>query len=148
MKMLTAALGVLLTLIGAPAQAQTDADREAVRQAALDYVEGIYTADVTRIERGVHPQLTKRGFWRDAAAPAYGQQLTMTFDQLVNLTRNWNKDGKQDISVKAVEVGDVMDQTATAKVTAAWGVDHMHLAKYNGHWRIINILWQAHPPKP
>jgi len=23
----------------------------------------------------------------------------------------------------------------------------MHLAKYDGRWQIINIVWQAHPPK-
>jgi hypothetical protein len=29
-----------------------------------------------------------------------------------------------------------------------WGIDYMHLAKYDGRWQIINIVWQAHPPKP
>jgi hypothetical protein len=46
-----AALAVLLPL--AQAGAQTPADKEAVRQAALDYVEGIYTVDTSRIERSV-----------------------------------------------------------------------------------------------
>ena len=30
-----------------------------IRQAALDYVEGFYDADLARIERGVHPSLHK-----------------------------------------------------------------------------------------
>jgi hypothetical protein len=42
---------------------------------------------------------------------------------------------------------DVLDQTAVAKVTAQWGIDYMHLAKYDGRWKIINIVWQAHPAK-
>ena len=54
---------------------------------------------------------------------------------------------KRDTSIKQVAVLDVLDQTASAKVVAMWGIDYMHLAKYDGRWQIINILWQAHPPK-
>ena len=123
------------------------ADRAAVQQAALDYVEGIYLTDATRIERSVHPQLQKRGFWRDSPTAPWGPQETMTFDQLVNLAKTWNAKKNRDLTIKKVEVMDVLDQTATAKVTAMWGIDHMQLAKYNGRWQIINILWQAHPAK-
>ena len=41
----------------------------------------------------------------------------------------------------------MLDQTASAKIVAMWGIDYMHLAKYDGRWQIINIVWQAHPPK-
>ena len=132
----------------APALAQSAADREAVRQAALDYVEGIYTVDTSRIERSVSRNLTKRGFWREPNEAAYKPESVMTFDQLMKLTAAWNKDGKRDTSIKEVTVLDVLDQTASAKVVAMWGIDYMHLAKYDGRWQIINIVWQAHPPKP
>ena len=56
-----------------------------------------------------------------------------------------NKDGKRDLSIKKVEVLDVLDQTAVAKVTAQWGIDYLQLAKYDGQWKIINIIWQTHP---
>ena len=136
-----------VTLIGSAASAQTGADKDAVRLAALDYVEGIYTADPSRIEKSVHKNLTKRGFWREPADTAYRPESVMTFDQLMKLTAGWNKDGKRDTSIKEVVVLDVLDQTASAKVVAAWGIDYMHLAKYDGRWQIINIVWQAHPPK-
>ena len=123
------------------------ADRAAVEQAALDYVEAMYNADTTRIERSVHPQLTKRGFWRDNATLPWGPQTTMTYEQLITLTKTWNADKKRDTSIKKIDVFDVLDQTATAKVTAMWGVDYLHLAKYDGRWKIINIVWQAHPAK-
>ena len=42
---------------------------------------------------------------------------------------------------------DVLDQTAVAKVTANWGIDYMLLAKFDGRWKIVEILWQSHPPK-
>jgi len=123
------------------------ADRTAVQQAALDYIEGLYEADPARIERSVHPQLTKRGFWRDSATAPWGAQETMTYEQLVALSKTWNAKKNRDTTIKKVDVFDVADQTASAKVTAMWGIDYLQLAKYDGRWKIINILWQAHPAK-
>ena len=131
----------------AVAQSAQATDRAAVQQAALDYVEGLYLADVARIERSVHPQLTKRGFWRDSATAPWGPQSTMTYDQLIALTKTWNADKKRDTTIKRVDVYEVLDQTASAKITAMWGMDFLHLAKYDGRWKIINIVWQAHPAK-
>jgi hypothetical protein len=126
-------------------QAQTG-DKEAVRQAALDYVEGIYNVQPERIERSVHPNVVKRGFYKKDAATPYAE-MPMTYEQLVKLAASWNKDGKRDISIKEVVVLDVLDQTAVAKVRASWGIDYMMLGKYDGKWKITQILWQSHPPK-
>lgn len=42
---------------------------------------------------------------------------------------------------------DVLDQTAAVKLVASSGIDYMQLAKYDGQWKILNIVWQSHPPK-
>lgn len=127
--------------------AQTDADREAVRQAALDYVEGVYGVDPTRIERSVHPDLVKRGFYIKKGETAYSFS-PMTFAELVNLAKTYNKAGRVPKDApKEVTVLDILDQTASVKVVAVWGVDYMHLAKYDGKWMIVNILWQSPPQK-
>ena len=144
---LLALAAFLLLLPLADAAAQTAADKEAVRQAALDYVEGIYTVDTSRIERSVSKNLTKRGFWREPADTAYRPESVMTFEQLMKLTAAWNKDGKRDTSIKEIVVLDVLDQTASAKIVAMWGIDYMHLAKYDGRWMIVNVLWQSPPPR-
>jgi hypothetical protein len=119
-------------------------DKEAVRMAALDYVEAIYDVQPERIERSVHPALNKRGFYKKDANTPYAE-MPMTYEQLVNLARTWNKEGKRDTSIKKVEVLDTLDQTAVAKVTASWGIDYMLLGKYDGTWKITQILWQSHP---
>ncbi|HEX6976617.1 MAG TPA: nuclear transport factor 2 family protein, partial [Vicinamibacterales bacterium] len=93
-----------------------------------------------------HPSLVKRGFYRRDAEGPYVES-PMTYEQLVNLAKTWNKDGKRNTSVKEVAVLDVLDQTAAAKVTASWGIDYLLLAKYNGTWKISQILWQSPPPK-
>jgi hypothetical protein len=139
------ALAIATTSITTIAQTR-EADREAVRLAALDYVEGVYNVEPARIERSVHPTLVKRGFYKDTAAGPY-LESPMTYEQLVRLAGNWNKEKKRDISIKEVAVLDVLDQTAVAKVTAAWGIDYMQLAKFEGRWKIVQILWQSHPPK-
>jgi hypothetical protein len=135
-----------VVLLPAAAAAQGDADREGVRAAVLDYVEGIYEVDASRIERSVHPELAKRGFFVKKGETAYSPSV-MTFQQLVDLAKTYNKDGrvKRD-APKDVVIFDVSDQTASAKLTAVWGIDYIHLAKYDGKWKFVNVLWQS-PPK-
>ena len=128
--------------------AQTDADREAVRQAVLDYVEGVYEVAPQRIERSVHPDLVKRGFYIKKGETVYTPS-PMTFTELVNLSKTYNKSGKlPKTAPKEVVIYDVLDQTASAKLTAVWGIDYMQLAKYEGKWMIVNILWQSPPKSP
>jgi hypothetical protein len=130
------------------AQAQTDADREAVRQAALDYVEGVYNVDPSRIERSVHPKLAKLGFRRPPDEDAYSPGSTTTFERLVEIAKTYNKEGKLSKDApKEVTVFDVLDQTASVKLVAEWGVDYMHLAKFDGKWMIVNVLFQSPPKK-
>jgi hypothetical protein len=144
-KLVLVAAAVLL--IPAAAAAQSDAEREAVRQAVLDYVEGVYEVSPARIERSVHPDLAKRGFFVKKGETAYSPHL-MTFEQLVNLSKNYNKDGHVPKDApKEIVIYDVSDQTASAKLTAVWGIDYIHLAKYNGKWKLLNVLWQTPPKK-
>jgi hypothetical protein len=66
----------------------------------------------------------------------------------VEIARTYNKEGKlRKDAPKDIQIYDVLDQTASAKLTAEWGIDYMHLAKMDGKWMIINVLWQSHPPK-
>ncbi|MEW6128061.1 MAG: nuclear transport factor 2 family protein [Acidobacteriota bacterium] len=141
------AMMVLLLALPASLSAQSMDDREGVRQAVLDYVEGVYEVAPSRIERSVHPDLIKRGFYTAKDKTGY-QTGVMTYQQLVDLAGKWNKTGwlPKD-APKEIVVFDVLDQTASAKLTAYWGVDYFQLAKYDGKWKIIHVLWQSPPPK-
>ena len=123
-------------------------DREAVRQAVLDYVEGIYNVQPERIERSVSHELAKLGYWRPRDATDY-QPGRMSFEELVDVAKKWNANGRvnADEAPKEIVIYDVMDQTATVKLSAHWGVDYMHLAKVEGAWMIMNVLWQSYPPE-
>jgi hypothetical protein len=141
--MTTAVFTLALALAAFPAAAQ-DSERAAVHQAALDYVTAVYESRPELIERSVSRDLTKHGFMRQKDG-SYGRS-SMTYQQLLDVARDWNKDRKRNVSIKEVTVGEVLDHTATATVRASWGIDFMQLAKIDGRWQILNIVWQSHPP--
>jgi hypothetical protein len=134
-------------LCAAPLRAQGNAaDREAVRKAILDYVEAIYQVQPERIAQSVHPTLAKRGYQIPRDSTRY-REYPMTYDQLVNVARTFNSSGRVPADApKRIEIFEVLDQTASAKLTALWGIDYFHLAKYDGVWKIVNVLWQSPPP--
>src|SRR5918998_425074 len=63
MKSLGLVLLIFLAANAWEARAQTaasEADRAAIKQTALDYIEGWYAGDAERMERALHPELAKR----------------------------------------------------------------------------------------
>ena len=106
-------------------QAQAQADREAVRQAVLDYVEGIYGVDPSRVERSVHPKLAKIGFYRGPNDQEFRSGSNMTFEQLIDVAKNWNKAGKlRKDAPKEVTIYDVL--ATHRRDGGRWGIDFMH----------------------
>src|SRR5262249_8925301 len=109
-------------------QELTQTDREAVKEAVLDYVEGVYEANPAKIERSVHPQLAKRGFF---IRNHESTESTMSFTEFIEHTKTYNKDGQfPPDAPKQITLYEVLDHTASVKLLAAWGIDYMHLAKY------------------
>jgi hypothetical protein len=138
-------LGVLVALAAAsPIAAQSkSSDTEGVRRAVLDYVEGFYEGDSAKLVRALRPELFKYGFWRDSASRYGGSQ--MTYAQALAFAGRVKARGSQQPATapKVVEVFEVQDQTAAAKLTAYWGTDYVLLAKYDGRWMISHVLWQG-----
>jgi hypothetical protein len=139
------AAAVFVVFIPTLALAQNNLDEKGVRQAALDYVTAVYESKPDLIERSVARDLTKHGFMRQKDGTY--RRGRMSYDDLVQVAKEWNADGKRDTSIKEVQVLHVMDHTAAALVVASWGVDYMQLAKLDGTWKILNIVWQTHPPR-
>ena len=120
-------------------------EKEMVAAAVRDYVEALYEADTSKIERSVAKHLSKRGYYIDKGV---AQEATMSYDQLLQLTKRWKGNRQFDASTpKKIVVLDVLDKIASAKLEAQWGIDYFHLSKENGKWMIVNVLWQAYPSK-
>lgn len=136
------AVAALLTSGAAPAQSA--ADSTAIRQTALDYIEGYYEGNAERMERALHPELAKRIVRTNPQGRSnLGQMSAMS---LVQGTR---AGGGRDIPAaqqeKDVRILDIYQNAASVKVVAASWIDYMHLAKWNGRWVIVNVLWELKP---
>lgn len=130
---------------GSMSEDKMNDEKEEVQSAILDYVEALYLVDSTRIVASVHPELRKRGYWYNKEKGEYYDNLDMTFEQLRKLAGSWNVKGDNATrnSPKKIEIYDINDRTASAKLTAEWGIDYFHLAKLDGKWMIMNVLWQS-----
>lgn len=133
-----------LLLMPGAAQAQSAADSAGIRQAALDYIEGYYEGNAERMARAVHPELAKRIVNVDERGRyRLGQMSAMT---LVEATRaGGGKDTPQADQRKEVRILDIYQNAASAKIDASYWVDYLQLAKWNGRWVIVNVLWEMHP---
>jgi hypothetical protein len=122
------------------------ANREAVQRAALDYLEGFYEGDSTKHIRSIHPSVYKYGFFYRANESRYnGSQ--MRWEGFHTYTRNVRQTGERAPAnaPKEVLIFEVLDQTASVKVTAFWGIDYLLLGKFDGKWMITHVLWQTPP---
>jgi hypothetical protein len=73
----------------------------------------------------------------------------MSFEQMIayaERVKSSGRGGPPAGAPKEVNLLDVQDQTAAAKVVAWWGTDYLHLAKYEGRWMIVHVIWQSPPP--
>jgi hypothetical protein len=134
-----------------PAPEQPADDREAVRRAVLDYVEGFYQGDSTRLRRSVWPDVRKYGYMRRQTGGVVRYQgIALRFpEEFMRVAADMGS-GRDAIPADAprdITLFDVQDQTASAKLRAVWGTDYLLLAKENGRWMITHVLWQA-TPKP
>lgn len=121
----------------------SNADRVAVERALLDYVEAIEVGKPALIERSVHPDLNKFGFSKSRTTGEY-RRIPMTYERLVEISTEFLEKGYVPPNPEhSVEVFEVRDKTASAKLTAFWGVDYMHLVKDEGKWKIVQVLWQT-----
>jgi len=137
-------LAVPLSIAAIPL-AQTNSDRDAIRQTALDYIEGYYDGNAERMERSLHPDLAKRIVRTD---PATGKNLLehMTASRLVQLTKmRENRPTPKDQQQKDVTILDLYENAASVKVVANDWIDYLHVSRFEGRWLIVNVLWEMKP---
>lgn len=138
------ALAIAMTAL-TPARAQSTADSAAIKATALDYIEGWYEGNAERMERALHPELAKRIVNVDPrnGRNSLGQQSAMTLVQ--GTRRGFGKETPANQQRKDVRILDVFGNTASVRVDAATWIDYMHMAKWNGRWVIVNVLWELRP---
>jgi len=128
--------------------AQSPADSMAIKQAALDYIEGWYTGDAERMEKALHPDLAKRVV---RTHPKTGKSIVnhLSAAMMVEYTRGGGGTATPKEKQKSeVIILDISREIASAKSISGEYIDYLHIAKVNGQWKLINVLWEpAEPPK-
>jgi len=144
---LTLACGFFVMLSVGAARAQTASDAAAIKQTALDYIEGWYEGNAERMEKALHPELAKR-IVRTNPQNNRSSLSQMSAMSLVQGTRGGGgKDTPKEKQQKDVTILDVFENAASVKVVASDWIDYLHMAKFNGHWVIVNVLWELKPVK-
>lgn len=125
--------------------AQIAADSAAIAQAALDYIQGFYTGDAERMEGALHPDLAKRIVRTNPEnrQSALEQMSAMTLVQITRMMAN--RPVPEDQRRDDVEILDIFGNVASVRVDATAWVDYLHVARWNGEWKIVNVLWEMRP---
>ena len=143
---LSFALLFFMLVFVAHAHAQTPADSAAIKQTALDYIEGWYEGNAERMEKALHPELAKRIVRTNPEGRSRLDQMgAMTLVQYTR--RGGGKDTPKEKQQKDVTILDVFENAASVKVVANDWIDYLHVAKSNGQWVIVNVLWELKPQK-
>lgn len=137
---------LMLPVLFVEAKAQTPADAQAIKQTALDYIEGWYEGNAERMERALHPELAKRIVRSNPEGRSRLDQMS-AMSLVQGTKRGGGKDTLKEKQQKDVTILDVFENAASVKVVASDWVDYLHMAKYNGHWVIVNVLWELKPAK-
>jgi hypothetical protein len=133
-----------LVLLAAPAPAQTAADSAAIRQTALDYIDGWYSGDAARMEQALHSHLAKREVLAD---PQSGRSrlVDLTAMELVQGTRAGYGKLPPAERREEVQILDIFGNAAMVKIDATTWVDYLQQIRWNGRWVIINVVWENRP---
>jgi hypothetical protein len=138
-------LSLLLLLTTVPVACQT-ADEKAVKECALDYLEGWYSADTARMAKALSPDLAKRGILRNprsnevVLAPASYDQMLQWVGQKPNELKD---DPHKQMDVHIIEIGEYI---AMVKTITPDFIDYLHMGKMDGEWKIYHAIWER-PPK-
>ena len=139
--LLSAAVLLLAVLPPCRLAAQTAADSADIRATALDYIDGYYTGDAARMERALHPDLAKRIVITDSLGHSrLGQMSAMGLVQGTRAGGGKNTPAAQ--KREDVRILDIFQNAASVRIDAGTWVDYLQVAKWNGRWVIVNVLWE------
>ncbi len=135
---------LVCTTFNASFAAEIKGDSALIRQAVLDYAEGVYSGDVTRLERAILPDLSRACPRKLPRTGGFALALT-TYTQLLENSRA--RVGALPDTARHLEIAilNIDSLVAGARVISASFNEYLQLVKLNGQWRILNILWNGGP---
>ena len=116
-------------------------EEAAIIRAALDYLEGWFEGDVSRMERALHPALAKRAL--DPGGTGSEALDETTAQQMIELTGQ-GAGKSRDVPERGIQVlvTDVAGPNASVTVHSAVYTEYLHLVRTRDGWKIVNALWK------
>jgi len=122
------------------------ADSAAIRQPALDYLESWYAGNAERMEGCLHPDLAKRIVRTDTNGVSRLDHMG-AMKLVQNVRAGYGAKTPKEKQQKDIIILDVFENAASVKAVASDWIDYLHVAKFNGRWVIVNVLWELKPKK-
>ena len=140
---------IFLLLLFSAVKFSSAQEKEKVERACLNYIEGFYEGDTAKLIAALKPSLYKIGYWKNKNTGVYEFDEQMTYRGALDYAKNVmvKKNFAKSDSPKKVEVLDIGNAIASAKVTAWWGIDYVLLSKQGDKWIIEEVLWEGPPVK-
>jgi hypothetical protein len=127
----------ILSTVKAP-----DVEINGIVQAITDYMEAWYGAGHEKLVDAIHPTIVKRKFY---AIPETGGFVLRQVNahQLIELAKNSDIHPKIPTRERRNEITicDVFQNIATAKSVGSTWTDYIHLAKLDGRWQMMHVLF-------
>jgi hypothetical protein len=98
------------------------------------------------MERALHPELAKRIARTNPEGRSRLDQMS-AMSLVQGTKRGGGKDTPKEKQQKDVTILDIYENAASVKVVASDWIDYLHVAKFNGRWVIVNVLWELKPQK-
>lgn len=120
-----------------------DTDREKIERACLNYLEGFYEGDKSKLIESLKPTVYKYGYFKSEKTGQF-EGTQMTFDKALAYAENVKTTKKfaDPDAPKEIVIFEVGEKIASAKVTAWWGIDYMLLSRSGDKWMIEQVLWE------
>ena len=113
----------------------SELDVEAIRQVALDYLEGYVSGDAERHLRSYHPEAIKRRY-------SVGTDGVVGIISLSPQTMADDAALQTPQQVEAEIIVDaVYEDIASVRVYSPWWVDFVHVVKARGEWKLFHVTW-------
>jgi hypothetical protein len=96
------------------------------------------------MERALHPELAKRIVRTNAEGRSRLDQMS-ALTLINNVRGGGGTRTPAEQQQKDVTILDIFGNAASVKVVMSGWVDYLHVARSNGRWVIVNVLWELKP---
>lgn len=138
-------LFTLICLLTFFTDAQNLSEKTQIEATLNNYIDAFYKGDTTKLKEAIKPRLNKFGYRKDATSGNYEYYEHMSYEKAMTFVQKMKNEGRtrDENEIRAVEVLDIGNHIASAKITAVWGIDYVLLSKDDNEWMIEQVIWEG-----